>query len=115
MAAPMHPPPSDLAEGLRAYLDANLFERVTLAEASVVLAASPTQLTRAFQRAFGLPPHAYVTGRRLEAARDRILGGQSLADVAAEVGFTDQAHLTRRFKDFLDTTPGSFRHGIASV
>jgi AraC-like DNA-binding protein len=41
-------------------------------------------------------------------ARDRILRGQPLADVAAEVGFFDQAHLTRRFKRFLGTTPGRF-------
>jgi AraC-like DNA-binding protein len=50
-----------------------------------------------------------VIGRRLEAARDRILGGQPLADVAAEVGFYDQAHLSRRFSQFLGTTPGRFR------
>ena len=31
-----------------------------------------------------------------------------IADVAAEVGFVDQAHLTRRFRDFVGTTPGRF-------
>jgi AraC-like DNA-binding protein len=107
-------PATGLADGLRAHLDASLFERVTLGDASAALGASPTQLTRAFQRRFGLPPHAYVTGKRLEAARERILGGQPLADVAAEVGFVDQAHLTRRFKGFLGTTPGAFGRGIAS-
>lgn len=66
---------------------------------------------RAFTSAFGLPPHAYVLGKRLEAARDRILAGQALADVAAELGFYDQAHLSRRFKRFLGTTPGRFRSG----
>ena len=79
-----------------------------MAGASLVLDASPTRLTRAFTTAFAIPPHAYVDGRRLEAARDRILGGQALADVAAEVGYVDQAHLTRRFKRFLGTTPGRF-------
>jgi AraC-like DNA-binding protein len=101
------------AEELQAWLDAHLFDHVTLAEAGLAIGASPTQLTRAFSKRFGLPPHAYVTGRRLEAARDRILRGQPLADVAAEVGFTDQAHLTRRFRDFLATTPGAFRQGLA--
>ena len=50
-----------------------------------------------------------MLGRRLEAARERILAGQPLADVAAEVGFYDQAHLTRRFRRFLGTTPGQYR------
>ena len=98
----------DLAEGLRAFLDARLFEPVTMASAAAALGASETQLANAFREVFGIAPHAYVVGRRLDAARDRILDGQPLADVAAEVGFCDQAHLTRRFRRFIGTTPGRF-------
>ena len=98
----------ELAEQLRAWLDARLFEAPTMAEAAAALEAGPTQLARSFTDAFAIPPHAYVDGRRLEAARARILAGQPLADVAAEVGFVDQAHLTRRFRRFLGTTPGRF-------
>ena len=98
----------ELAEQLRAWLDARLFEAPTMAEAAAALEAGPTQLARSFTDAFAIPPHAYVDGRRLEVARARILAGQPLADVAAEVGFVDQAHLTRRFRRFLGTTPGRF-------
>jgi AraC-like DNA-binding protein len=98
----------DLAEAFRAWLDARLFEPATLAAAASDLDASPTRMARAFGGAFGITPHAYVTARRLDAARGRILDGAGLADVAAEVGFVDQAHLTRRFRDFLGTTPGRF-------
>ena len=99
----------DLAERLRAHLEIHLFEAVTIAAASAEIGTSPTGIARAFTTVFGLPPHAYVVGRRLEAARERILGGQDLADVAAEVGFHDQAHFSRRFGRFLGTTPGRFR------
>lgn len=101
----------DLAEQLRAFLDAHLFESVPMSVVAAQLGAGPTQLARAFASVFGIPPHAYVVGRRLDVARDRILAGQPLADVAAEVGFFDQAHLTRRFKQFLGTTPGRFARG----
>jgi AraC-like DNA-binding protein len=101
-------PAADLAEALRAYLDARRFDAPTMAEAAAAIDASPTRLARAFSSTFAIAPHAYLEGRRLEAARDRILGGQSLADVAAELGYVDQAHLTRRFKRFLGTTPGRF-------
>jgi AraC-like DNA-binding protein len=101
-------PAADLAEDLRAWLDRRLFEPATLDAASRDLLASPTRLARAFVEAFAITPHGYVTGRRLEEARRRILEGQPLADVAAEVGFVDQAHLTRRFRQFLGTTPGRF-------
>jgi AraC-like DNA-binding protein len=83
-----------------------------MATAAEQLAAGPSQLARAFQTVFGIAPHPYVLGRRLDAARDRILGGQPLADVAIDVGFADQAHLTRRFKAYLGTTPGRFSRSI---
>ncbi|MFL5715711.1 MAG: helix-turn-helix domain-containing protein [Chloroflexota bacterium] len=95
-------------EAFRAYLDAHLFEPVTIAAAAESLGMAPTHLARGFKATFGIAPHAYVVARRLEVARDRILEGQPLADVATEVGFFDQAHLTRRFKRFLGVTPGRF-------
>jgi AraC-like DNA-binding protein len=101
-------PSHDLAEQLRAFLDVHLFEPMTMAAAAAELKSGSTQLARAFADAFGIAPHAYVIGRRLDAARDRILAGRPLADVAADVGFHDQAHLTHRFKSFLGTTPGRF-------
>ena len=100
--------PDRMAEALRAHLDAHAFEPITLAAAAERIGVGTTQLARAFAESFGIPPHRYLVGRRLDAARDRILRGQPLADVAAEVGFVDQAHLTRRFKQFLGTTPGRF-------
>ena len=100
-----------LAEHLRSWFDDHVFEQVTIDAAAREIGATTTQVSRAFSSVFGISPHAYVVGRRLEAARDRILGGQALADVAAEVGFYDQAHLSRRFSRFLGTTPGRFRSG----
>jgi AraC-like DNA-binding protein len=105
----------ELAVRLRAFLDRHVFEQVTMGSAATEIGAAPTQLARAFSSVFGIPPHAYVLGRRLEAARDRILGGQPLADVANEVGFYDQAHLSRHFKQFLGTTPGRFRDGSGAL
>ena len=110
------PPPSSagqLAERLRADLEAHLFEPFTMAAAAAAIGTEPTRLARVFAKEYGIAPHAYVLGRRIEAARERILDGQSLADVAAEVGFYDQAHLTRRFTAFLGIPPGQFRRDAA--
>ena len=98
----------DLAERLRAFLDDHLAESVTMQAAAGELGASATGLARSFSTTFGIAPHAYVLGRRMDAARDRILDGEPLADVAVAVGFADQAHLTRRFRQHLGTTPGRF-------
>ncbi len=113
VAAPgVDPVAVDVAvEAFRAYLDEHLFEPVTISAAAATLGEGPTHLARGFKTTFGIAPHAYVVTRRLEVARDRILAGQPLADVASEVGFFDQAHLTRRFKRFLGVTPGRFPSG----
>jgi AraC-like DNA-binding protein len=80
-----------------------------MAASARMIGADPTRLARSFADTFGISPHAYVLGRRIDAARDRILEGQPLADIAAEVGFVDQAHLTRRFTAFLGVTPGRYQ------
>jgi AraC-like DNA-binding protein len=98
----------DLADAYRDLLDDRIVPGVSLAEAAQILHAHPTHLVRAFRDAFGLPPHAYLTGRRVERARALLLQGQRPAEVAAAVGFYDQSHLTRYFKRYLGTAPAAY-------
>jgi AraC-like DNA-binding protein len=102
------PHPGRLAGDLRDLLDERLFERTTLAQAGRELGASPSHLVRSFTGTFGIAPHQYVTARRIDAARRRLLGGEPIALVAAGVGFYDQAHFTRQFKRHVGTPPGRY-------
>jgi AraC-like DNA-binding protein len=97
-----------IASGLRDLLDDRICEPPTLAEAGWILHASPAHLVRCFTRAFGIPPHRYLVGRRIDAARRRLLEGEPPALVAVEVGFHDQAHLSRHFRRHVGTTPGRY-------
>ena len=102
-----------LAARLRELLDAHVVSGITLADAAGVLDAHPAALVRAFRRELGISPHRYLTGRRIDSARRLLLAGQAPADVAAEVGFHDQSHLTRHFKRVLGVTPGAFSRASA--
>ena len=93
---------------LRQYLDAHEFEAVTLADAAAALDRNATHLARSFVNAFAITPHAYLTGRRVDAARRLLLDGMPTADVAVSVGFHDQAHLTRHFRRHTSTTPARY-------
>lgn len=108
------PPPAraTVAHRLREYLDAHLPATPTLTEAAAELDAHPASLVRAFSREFGLPPHRYVTGRRVDLARRHLLAGRPPAEAAVLSGFYDQAHLTRHFTRFLGVGPG--RYGLGS-
>ena len=77
-------------------------------DAAAVLGAHPTHLVRSFATEFGIPPHRYLTGRRLDRARRLLLTGERAADVAQAVGFHDQAHLTRHFRRLLGVAPAAY-------
>lgn len=105
------PPPDRLAADLRDLLDVHLADGLTLRAAAATLHTHPAHLVRRFTAAFGLPPHRYLTGRRVAAARARLLAGEPIADVAVAVGFHDQAHLHRHFTKLVGTTPGRYATG----
>jgi AraC-like DNA-binding protein len=96
------------ADRLRELLDARTAEGLSLQEAASELGGHPTHLVRAFTRRHGLPPHRYLTGRRIDRARRLLLDGVPPAEVATAVGFYDQAHLTRHFRRMLGTTPAAY-------
>jgi len=97
-----------LAQKLRRLLDERVTDEVVLAELAAQLGTAPTHLVRSFTRHYGIPPYRYLTGRRLDLARRLLLGGTPPAEVAAAVGFYDQAHLNRHFRRLLATTPAAY-------
>ena len=55
----------------------------------------------------------YLASLRVEAAREALAAGASCVDAAWAAGFSDQAHLTRAFKERLGMTPGFYQRAIA--
>lgn len=84
-------------------------EDMSLTELSREAGLSPFHLVRVFTGAVGVTPHGYLTQVRVERARERLAGDARMADIAAECGFSDQAHLTRLFKRQTGVTPGKYR------
>ena len=101
----------------REYLEDRYAEDVSLEDLSGVTGLSRYHLIRVFKEAVGLPPHAYLTGVRLNRAKELLTAGVPVGEVAAKVGFADQSHLTRRFKGTFGVTPGRFadRSGARSA
>jgi AraC-like DNA-binding protein len=97
-----------LADRVRELLDARVADGLSLAEAAALFGVHPTHVVRAFTRRHGLPPHRYLTGRRIDLARRLLLAGMPAAEVATAAGFADQSHLTRHFRRMLATTPVAY-------
>ena len=59
--------------------------------------------------AYGTSPYRYLLMRRLDGVQRGIVAGRSLAELALDAGFADQAHLTRMFKAAFGLSPAKFR------
>ncbi|MEO5797976.1 MAG: AraC family transcriptional regulator [Gemmatimonadales bacterium] len=64
----------------------------------------------AFRRNVGLGVGAFVRAERVERAKRALAESRRpVSTIAAELGFADQAHLTRVFRDATGWTPAAFR------
>jgi AraC-like DNA-binding protein len=97
-----------LAERVRDCLHDDGGTVVDLSTLAQVAGCSRFQALRAFQKEYGLPPHAYQLRVRLGLAQRMLKRGCSPAQVAAELGFVDQSHLTRHFKRLMNITPAQY-------
>jgi AraC-like DNA-binding protein len=94
---------------IRELLHERLADPPTLAELATMTELSQFALLRAFRAEMGLPPHAYLNQLRVRRARLLLDDGVPAADVAAQVGFADQAHLTRHFKRVVGVPPAAYQ------
>lgn len=92
----------------RDLLEARAYDDVSLRELAAVSGVNAYHLVHLFTAELGMPPHAYQTYLRLRQARRLLTAGVSIAQAAAETGFADQSHLTRRFWRAYGVTPGQY-------
>jgi AraC-like DNA-binding protein len=93
---------------VRALIDRHFERPLPLRVLADEVGLHPVTLVRLFRDDVGIPPHAYVIERRVEAAQALVAAGVDLVDAAMRVGFCDQSHLHRHFKALTGMTPASF-------
>ncbi len=71
------------------------------------MAASDRSVQRHFLQATGMTMKFMQQVLRAQAAEDMLKQGMRIADVAHNLGFTDQAHMTRSLKGILGVTPAA--------
>jgi AraC family transcriptional regulator len=95
---------------LRSFIDNNLHCTIHANDLSAVARRSTAHFSRSFKRAFGEPPHAYIVRRRLEEACHLMLtSSASLSEIALDVGFSDQSHLCKHFRQAFAQSPSNWR------
>lgn len=90
------------------YIDSNLDREITLADLSAVVQLSEFHFGRLFKKTTGITPHQYHLQCRVERAKQLLLQGTEIAQVAQIVGFSSQGHLNYHFKRQVGVTPKRF-------
>ena len=91
------------------YLQAHLAEPITLGELAREAGLSEYHFARMFGQSLGCPPHRYLLGLRLKRAKQLLAGSEPLASIAAQCGFSSQAHFGNRFREAFGLSPGQWR------
>ncbi|MFI9557346.1 helix-turn-helix domain-containing protein [Nonomuraea endophytica] len=103
-----------IVERAREAIDADHPAAAGLLPLAALLGVSPFQLSRAFTGVLGVSLTHYRNRVRVGRALDRLEQGEtSLAALAADLGFADQAHLTRTVRRHLGHTPAALRRQLA--
>ena len=98
------------ARCIQGYIACNLQCTIRLADLARAAQLSLPMFKRAFKKYFALTPYQYVIRKRIERAQNlMVISGESLRDISAACGFSDQFHLSNAFYAIVGQRPGAWR------
>jgi AraC-like DNA-binding protein len=101
--------PFPVAAQIVDYIERNYASPISLRDVAKAFGYSSCHLTHAFARTTGTPITAWIIRRRIEAAKQLLSRGNTVAAAGEAVGFSDLCYFTRQFSRHVGTTPGRFR------
>jgi AraC-like DNA-binding protein len=87
----------------------------SLAELGRLVNMSPYHLAHVFAAEVGAPIFVYAEAVRMGMARRMLKSEVAIVEIALNLGFSDQSHFTRRFKEHEGVTPGQYRRAARPV
>jgi len=88
------------------HIENNLAQTIHIETLARLSRLSSGHFCRAFKVSVGETPHGYIMRKRLEEAKTMMLTTSvTLSQIACACGLTDQAHLTRLFRQYVGETP----------
>jgi len=97
-------------QGATDYMAAHFSAGVRLSDLARITGLSQSYFGRAFKASLGMTPHRWLLNARITLAQRLLLDGDlPLAQIALEVGFSEQSHLTRIFRAIVGTSPAAWK------
>jgi AraC-like DNA-binding protein len=97
------------------FIEQHLDRDLTLAELAALADLSVPHFSHAFKATYGVPPYRYILQRRIERAKVLLrTADDTIASIAARVGFPSQSRLSRVFSKATGSTPSAYRAAVAT-
>ena len=97
------------------FIEANLEGDPSIVDIAAECGLSSSHFAKAFKRTTGAPPHAWLSRRRIERAKQLLRETNlPLAEIALACGFVDQSHLSRMFAKNEGCSPGRWRRYLST-
>jgi AraC-like DNA-binding protein len=94
---------------VKEYCDVHLAEKITLEQLAALCNLERFHFLKLFKQTVGMTPHAWVVRLRLERACSLLSHtDRCLTQVAQEVGFNDQSHFNRAFRQAFGVSPSKY-------
>jgi AraC-like DNA-binding protein len=92
------------------YIQTHLGDRVSLPEITLQAGCSERQLQRKFQGMFGITMQQFIIQSRVHAAINELVNtDRTIAEIAAQFGFTHQSAFTNQFREIIGVPPRTYR------
>jgi AraC family transcriptional regulator len=95
------------------YIEAHLADEIAVTLLAELVRLSPYHFARSFKQSFGMPPHRYLTRRRVELAKALLADRrQPIAGIASAVGFRSNSAFTAAFIKSTGHAPSVHRRSL---
>ncbi|HME81018.1 MAG TPA: AraC family transcriptional regulator [Candidatus Eremiobacteraceae bacterium] len=92
------------------YVEQGLDRDICLTDLACLVGLSVTHFSHIFKSEYGMAPYQYITMRRIERAKELLAAtSQTIASVAAQLGFSSQSHFSEIFARLVGVTPSTYR------
>ena len=101
---------NSLDERIRAYLDANLYNDISLDLLAEHFGISKMHVIRVFRNKFGTTPIQYLIDRKISVAKNLLSGTvMPIKEIASLLRYSNTQHFSSSFKAATGVTPGKYR------
>lgn len=96
----------------KVYVDEHLTEDISLEDVAEYVSLSANYFSKLFHRRTGQKFTAYVTDKKVKAAKALLLSGnRNIGEIAAELGFENTTYFSKVFKKATGVTPQAYQQG----